>query len=354
MTPGMDFVEQLDTQVGQCSIFLAMIGSGWLNSSDETGGRRLDDPKDFVRIEIASALRRNIPVIPVLMDGATLPRVDELPDELKPLVRRHALELRHSRFGADADAIVKALKEWLPQTRRRKGMLLAIVPALLILAGGIVWILPLHQWAPVTLFGQRRPVEASRTVGMSTDDKSRSKLFDDGGSQKLEIDRAHREAALRAAEALRKQAEVEERTRQASAAQRASEELVRQQQRENLERERLETQLVTYVTNEYLRDQERFTDVVDYYDKGQVTREFVVADKKRYAARWPTRSYLLVPGSLRIRESALNRVVVVFDFTYQVANPTRNAKGTGTQEVVLVPDGHSFLVAAVREVTRPN
>src|SRR5262245_47887481 len=117
MKPGIDFVKQLDTQVSQCHVLLAVIGPHWLDIKDHSGQRRIDSERDYVRIELASALKRDIPVIPVLVDGAVLPSEDELPADLKPLARRQALELRHTRFSADADAIVHALEEILPQRR---------------------------------------------------------------------------------------------------------------------------------------------------------------------------------------------------------------------------------------------
>ena len=78
---------------------LVVIGPNWLNAKDESGGRRLDNPDDFVAIEIAAALARGIRVIPVLVDGARMPKAGELPDLLKPLVRRQAAEVRHAHFG---------------------------------------------------------------------------------------------------------------------------------------------------------------------------------------------------------------------------------------------------------------
>jgi hypothetical protein len=114
MKPGRDFVEQLDTQVSQCNVLLAIIGHHWLDAKDHDGNRRLDSEGDYVRIELASALKRDIPVIPVLVDGALMPSQDSLPADLKPLTRRHALELRHTRFNADADAIMNALEELVP------------------------------------------------------------------------------------------------------------------------------------------------------------------------------------------------------------------------------------------------
>src|SRR5277367_68394 len=115
MKPGLDFVEQLDSQVSQCQVLLAVIGPHWLDAKDPNGQSRLSSDRDYVRIELASALKRNIPVIPVLVDGALMPSEDSLSDDLKPLVRRHALELRHTRFNADADAIVQALEEVVPR-----------------------------------------------------------------------------------------------------------------------------------------------------------------------------------------------------------------------------------------------
>jgi hypothetical protein len=115
MKPGMDFAKQLDTQVSQCQVLLAVIGPHWLDAKDKAGQRRIDAEKDYVRIELASALKRDIPVIPVLVDGAVMPTEDNLSDDLKSLAFRHALELRHTRFNADADAIVQALAGVVPR-----------------------------------------------------------------------------------------------------------------------------------------------------------------------------------------------------------------------------------------------
>jgi hypothetical protein len=75
---------------GGVSHFLA-IGPHWITCSNGLGGRRLDNPEEFVRMEIAAALRRNIRVIPVLVDGASTPRSHDLPDDLESIVRRNAL-----------------------------------------------------------------------------------------------------------------------------------------------------------------------------------------------------------------------------------------------------------------------
>jgi hypothetical protein len=140
MKPGVDFAKQLDTQVSQCRVLLAVIGPHWLDAKDKTGARRLDSEKDYVRVELASALKRDIAVIPVLVDGATMPLEESLSDDLKPLAFRHALELRHSRFSADADAIVHALEAAVPRRRHLMPLIGAAVAAVLVIAaGGVMW-----------------------------------------------------------------------------------------------------------------------------------------------------------------------------------------------------------------------
>ena len=107
---GLDFVEVLQNAVQSCDVLVALIGRSWLNIKDETGKRRLDNPEDFVRIEIAAALDRDIRVIPVLVDGVPMPRSTELPDNLKPLARRNALQVNHHSFNADAHRLISQLE----------------------------------------------------------------------------------------------------------------------------------------------------------------------------------------------------------------------------------------------------
>jgi TIR domain len=116
LDPGIDFVEAIEASVSSCDVLIAVIGKRWLISSDEEGKRRLDNPEDFVRLEIATALKRNIRVIPVLVEGALMPRATDLPDELKLLVRRNALEVSHNRFNADLGRLITALQRVLKKT----------------------------------------------------------------------------------------------------------------------------------------------------------------------------------------------------------------------------------------------
>lgn len=109
--PGVDFVEFLDNAVAGCDVLLAVIGPSWLAATDESGTQRLQREDDFVRIEIASALRQKKTVIPLLVGGAKMPRSADLPDDITGLARRNAMELSHTRFGADVDKLAAALKQ---------------------------------------------------------------------------------------------------------------------------------------------------------------------------------------------------------------------------------------------------
>jgi hypothetical protein len=111
--PGVDFVKALNDQVAQASAFIAVITPGWADVRNTAGKRRLDDPHDYVRVEIEAALKRDIRVLPVLIDGAQMVTPDDLPDSLKPLARRQAFEIAHHRFGADVDRLVLALQRIL-------------------------------------------------------------------------------------------------------------------------------------------------------------------------------------------------------------------------------------------------
>jgi TIR domain len=107
---GRDFRKAIEEGVVKCGVLLVLMGPEWLNAKDEAGQRRLDDPADFVRIETASALRRDIPVIPVLVRGAQMPRSEQLPDELKDLAYRNCIELTHARWRSDIHLLIEALR----------------------------------------------------------------------------------------------------------------------------------------------------------------------------------------------------------------------------------------------------
>ena len=105
----------LSEEVAKCDVLLAVIAPNWLNARDDDGSRRLDNPHDFVRIEIAAALQRSIPVIPILLDGAKVPKANQLPKELEELSLRNGLDIRHASFHNDVDRLIRGLKGQLAE-----------------------------------------------------------------------------------------------------------------------------------------------------------------------------------------------------------------------------------------------
>lgn len=106
--PGLPFDEVIRNAVGQCEALLVLIGARWLAPQPD-GKLRLEDEHDFVRLEIAAALARNIRVIPVLLDGTTMPKEAALPQALRGLVWRNAIEVSNTRFSSDIDRLANAL-----------------------------------------------------------------------------------------------------------------------------------------------------------------------------------------------------------------------------------------------------
>jgi tetratricopeptide (TPR) repeat protein len=111
--PGLDFVEVIQSSVASCDILIALIGKRWLQSE------RLRDSRDFVRLEIQTALEKHVRVIPVLLDGAEMPKAEALPTELEPLSRRQAFEISNRRFSDDiaelADLVQRILRDREPK-----------------------------------------------------------------------------------------------------------------------------------------------------------------------------------------------------------------------------------------------
>jgi TIR domain len=111
--PGRDFRKAIDESILKCSVLLAVVGRDWLESKSASGQRRLDDESDFVRLEIASALQRDIPVVPVLVRGARMPSADQLPADLRELAYRNAVELTHARWKSDVRVLIQALRPYM-------------------------------------------------------------------------------------------------------------------------------------------------------------------------------------------------------------------------------------------------
>jgi hypothetical protein len=111
IVPGENFVRTLEQWVEQCDIVLALIGNGWATAADpKSGTLRLHNPQDFVRIEIRKALARNIPVVPIILDGAAIPEERNLPDDMRELAQRHAEFVDFRTFDSDVERLIRKLE----------------------------------------------------------------------------------------------------------------------------------------------------------------------------------------------------------------------------------------------------
>jgi hypothetical protein len=114
IAPGSDFTVALDRALASCSVMVVVIGSRWLDMAGADGQRRLDRPDDWIRQEIAVALQRGIPVVPVLLEGTPMPDAAQLPESIRALGRRQALELSDTRWRDDVQRLVRALELIVP------------------------------------------------------------------------------------------------------------------------------------------------------------------------------------------------------------------------------------------------
>lgn len=111
--PGLDFTQVISKYLNSSEIMLAIIGPDWMAYNAEKQTYRINDNNDWVRKEIATALQRNIRVIPILIDGGTMPEEEQLPDDLKPLLLRQAYEISNKRWKYDCDQLIETLKRTL-------------------------------------------------------------------------------------------------------------------------------------------------------------------------------------------------------------------------------------------------
>jgi len=132
---GADFGHVIEQTLGDADAVVVLIGNSWLSAKDDKGNRRLDDPRDWVVQEVAAALDKGVPVYPVLIDEAPMPRSEELPAVLKPLTRFNAISLSDSRWMADVSRLAKIVALDIPsQTERQLHLLNLLVSVLLMLS----------------------------------------------------------------------------------------------------------------------------------------------------------------------------------------------------------------------------
>ena len=114
--PGVDFSVAIADAVGGCDVMLALIGPRWATAVTAEGSRRLDDPDDYVVVETAVALERDVRVIPVLIEGVSMPEADSLPERLRGLARRNAVQLSTVNWRTDVERLVEALHRTTPRS----------------------------------------------------------------------------------------------------------------------------------------------------------------------------------------------------------------------------------------------
>ncbi len=115
--PGENYVEVIEKTCESCEVLLAVIGRNWVNAVDQDGNRRLEDPGDFVRLEIVHVLEKGVRVVPVLVDGAKMPDAKALPDALKKFALRNAWEINDKSFHHDVGELIEALQKMQPSLR---------------------------------------------------------------------------------------------------------------------------------------------------------------------------------------------------------------------------------------------
>ena len=176
---GTDFVDAVRRQVSASSVTLVLIGPRWTTITDEAGNRRLDDPDDYVVLEIKEALQRRVPVVPVLVDGAAMPRAEELPDQLDTLVFQNGVRIDGESFGSDTAHLVQELRRlvprfYLPALSRRSVL---VIGGSAVVGGGALGAAYLRDrpLAPVWTFATgdevfSSPSVAGRTVYVGSND----------------------------------------------------------------------------------------------------------------------------------------------------------------------------------------
>lgn len=116
--PGADFVEKIEEAIGSSAVVLVLIGRDWV--SRRSGERLFDDPTDFVRMETDTALRSGVPVVPILVERAPMPEPEELPEEIRPITRRSALELENQRWEYDVNRLVHVVEQLVDAAEKHK------------------------------------------------------------------------------------------------------------------------------------------------------------------------------------------------------------------------------------------
>jgi len=143
---GADFGNVIEKSLQTADAVIVLIGPDWVTLKDDNGQRRIDDDEDWVAQEIAVAMQLKKPVFPVLVENASMPRAEELPDKLKPLTRYNAISISDDRWKTDVERLAKIISFEIPSASERRlywvrlGISVALFASLSLIAG-------IHTWA---------------------------------------------------------------------------------------------------------------------------------------------------------------------------------------------------------------
>jgi hypothetical protein len=192
--PGLPFDEAIEKAIGQCQVLLVVIGRNWLAFQAEAGPR-INDPKDFVRREIAAALSRNIRVIPVLLDGTKMPTEEQLPENVRAMAKRSGIEISHTTFKSDVEGLIFATKKALgepavpPRAPGRRSAVYWLVGAIALIALVLIYF-RFYPPSPVpTLPAETdsksfpKPIKLSTPIPAAPPDRSPSHVAESASSE---------------------------------------------------------------------------------------------------------------------------------------------------------------------------
>jgi hypothetical protein len=123
---GVDFRTEIDRSLRHCQVVLVVIGPRWTTIANAAGERRLEDPNDYVRVEVETALDLNVPIIPLLVQGAVPLQPQDLPPSLQPLAFRNTRVVRADPdFARDMQLVMQDIAQIVPIPSRHRGLLAA-------------------------------------------------------------------------------------------------------------------------------------------------------------------------------------------------------------------------------------
>src|SRR5436190_10820779 len=160
---GLDFRQVLDDHLKKSAVMLAVNGPRWVDARDADGNRRLDDPEDFIRLEVARALKRDIAVVPVLVGGARMPKSADLPDDLRGLTRRQGITVTHENFPSDMDALEKDLRALLRRPKLWSLMAVSSTALVLNVLVSAYYLGVLSRWPSTQTASERQTSDKVKT-----------------------------------------------------------------------------------------------------------------------------------------------------------------------------------------------